>query len=333
MAKFNKGYSNIKVSLLSFEGNDLAKRAYLFGVYGSDAYKCPLKVYNEELLDVKRFVKEVLGGTTFPKFLMEGTRIEFAVEGISRICLAQLTRDNAIFCSESHGLRPLSQEFNIPLNIATDESIMGKLEQAQKILEDAYIECCEKEIPFPESRYICLHSQTISLTCSFTPAAFARACYSRTNNSFCDELNYVYRKMFYELSKAIASLADENSRVLWNWLINQKKCIDDNYYRRTNVFNGDFLPFNNEPVENPAQNDWRKSCWKMELERMLEEEHYLLTDREKAEIVRWKIVESTGLELPTTYNDKVERVAKNSIKSTDYYRENKNAQRRSRVHK
>lgn len=323
MAKFNKGYSNIKVKLLSFEGDNLAKRAYQFGVYGSDAYRIPDVEYAEDKMEVKRFVSEVLNGTTFPKFLMEATRIEFSIEGISRICLAQLTRDNAIFCSESHGLRPLSQEFNIPLNIANDESIMSKLEQAQKLLEKAYIECCEKEIPFPESRYICLHSQTISLTCSFTPASFARACYSRTNNSFCDELNYVYRKMFYELMKAILSLEDKNSQVLWGWLINEKKCIDDNFYNRTNVFNGDFLPFDNTPVKAPAQNDWRKSCWKMELERMAEEEFWLLTEKELKEIERWKIVEGTGLELPTTYDKKLPRAAKNSIKTMSYYKESK----------
>lgn len=323
MAKFNKGYSNIKVKLLSFEGDNLAKRAYQFGVYGSDAYRIPDAEYEEDKEEVKRFVREVINGTTFPKFLMEGTKIDFSVEGISRICLAQLTRDNAIFCSESHGLRPLSQEFNIPLNIANDESIMNKLEQAQKLLEEAYIECCEKEIPFPESRYICLHSQTISLTCSFTPASFARACYSRTNNSFCDELNYVYRKMFYELKKAFLNLKDKNSVVLWNWLINKKNCIDDNFYKRTNVFNGDFLPFDNTPVEAPAQNDWRKSCWKIELERMLEEEPWLLTDKEKMEISRWKIVEETGLELPTTYDKNLPRAAKNSIKTMPYYKESK----------
>jgi hypothetical protein len=201
---------------------------------------------------------------------------------------------------------------------------MKKVEKAQKLLEEAYIECCRKEIPFPESRYICLHSQTISLTCSFTPAAFARACYSRTNNSFCDELNYVYRKMFHCLKTAIDNLNDECSHVLWSWLINWKKCIDDNYYRRTNVFNGDFLPFNNIPVHRPAQNDWRKSCWKMELERMLEEEPFLLTDKEKAEIARWQVVESTGLKLPTTYNKNESRVSRNSIKTMPYYKENKN---------
>jgi hypothetical protein len=200
---------------------------------------------------------------------------------------------------------------------------MSKLEQAQKLLEKAYIECCEKEIPFPESRYVCLHSQTISLTCSFTPASFARACYSRTNNSFCDELNYVYRKMFYELKRAFFHLKDENSIVLWRWLINEKKCIDDNFYKRTNVFNGDFLPFDNTPVKFPAQNDWRKSCWKIELERMLEQEPWLLTEKEQMEISRWKIVEGTGIELPTTYDKRLPRAAKNSIKMMPYYEESK----------
>ena len=129
--------------------------------------------------------------------------------------------------------------------------------------------------------------------------------------------------MFYELKKAFLNLKDKNSVVLWNWLINKKNCIDDNFYKRTNVFNGDFLPFDNTPVKAPAQNDWRKSCWKIELERMLEEEPWLLTDKEKMEISRWKIVEETGLELPTTYNESLPRAAKNSIKTMPYYKENK----------
>ena len=326
MATFNEGYKNIKVRLLSFEGDSFAKRCYEFGVYGSDAYERPAKVYTKGNPEVHRFVKEVLTGKTFPKFAMVGTRIEFAVEGISRICLAQLTRDNAIFCSESHGLRPLSQEFNIPLNIAKDKSIMSKVKAAQNLLEEAYIEACEKELPYPETRYICLHSQTISLTCSFTPADFARACYSRTNNSFCDELNYVYRKMFYALTSKISKLHDDNSKILWSWLINEKKCIDDNFYTRTKVFNGDFLPFENITPETPAQNDWRNSCWKMELERMLKEEPHLLTDKEKREIARWMVVESTNLKLPTTYTGQYYRVAKNAIKYMPYYRGNKNEQ-------
>ena len=323
MATYHEGYKDIKVKLLSFDGNNLAKKAYQFGIYGSDSYIIPDVDYYENKAEVKRFVDEVLNGTTFPKFIMECTRLEFSVEGISRICLAQLTRDEAIFCSESHGLRPLTQEFNIPLNIINDKSIMSKVEQAQKLLEDAYIECCEKEIPFPESRYIGLHSQIISVNCSFTPKAFVKSCYSRTNNSFCDELNYVYRKMFWEIKKAIDSLNDSNSIILWKWLVNEKNCIDDNFYKRTNVFNGDFLPFSNVPVKFPAQNDWRKSCWKTELERMYKYEPWLLTNKELREINHWKSVEENGTELPTTYDRKLPRNAINSIKTTTYYKEHR----------
>lgn len=320
MAKFNNGYKGIKVNLLAFDGEDLAKRCYEFSVYGSDAFEMPSKKYSENDECVKRFVRELLVGTTFPKFAMN-SRVNFSIEGISRICLAQLTRDAAIFCSESHGLRPLSQEFNIPMNLYADKSIMEKVQKAQELIESAYIEACEKEYPYPETRYICLHSQTISLTASFTLADFARACYSRTNNSFCDELNYVYRKMFYELTKAIEALKDDNSKQIYYWLINEKKCIDDNYYRRTNVFNGDFSPIQSKDkvAVKPAQNDWRKSCWKMELERIFKEEPHLLTYKEQKEISNFECTKDEFL--PTTYDPSLPRAAKNAIKKMPYYKE------------
>lgn len=319
MAKFNEGYKNIRVKLIEFEEN-IADKLYRFGRYGSDHFKIPSDVGDKEYENDKEvFVDELLNGLTFPKLAFEGIRFNFQIEGISRICLAQLTRDAAIFCSESHGLRPLTQEFNIPLNIYNDKSIMEKLDKAQKLLEEAYIEACEKEIPYPESRYICLHSQTISLCASFVPSSFIRACYSRTNNSFCDELNYVYRKMFYELSCAISKISDDCSRRIWRWLINEDKCIDDNYYTRTNVFNSDFNWDKNRIPKIPAQNDWRKSCWKLELERISEEEPWLLTYEEIKRIHEWCCLENDGQNLPTSYSQDTLRIAKNAIKEMDYY--------------
>ena len=323
MAIFNEGYKNISVKLKNFDGNNLAKKCYEFSVYGSDAFVTPNKTY-EHSPDVENFVSELLGGKTFPKYAMN-CRVDFAIEGISRICLAQLTRDSAIFCSESHGLRPLSQEFNIPLNLYHDESIMSKVRKAQDLLESAYIEACEKEYPYPETRYICLHSQTISLTASYTLSDFVRSCFSRTNNSFCDELNLVYRKMFRELRDNIEALEDVHSVEIYDWLINEERCIDDGYYTRTNVFNGDFLPsqYYFESVDRPAQNDWRKSCWKMELERMLEENPQLLTGRERREISIWMLREARGEILPTTYDANLDRAAKNAIRDVPYYKEEK----------
>ena len=92
-------------------------------------------------------IDKIIEGTTLPKFALQGHRINFAIYKISRICLAQITRDPAIFASASTGVFPLTQEFNMPMSIMKDKSLMSKIEKAQQILEDAYIEACEKEIP------------------------------------------------------------------------------------------------------------------------------------------------------------------------------------------
>lgn len=320
MATFNEGYKNISVELINFDGEEFARKCYEFGVFGRDSYKLPSPYYNECSNESEKFIEELEQGLTFPKFAMN-SRVEFAIRGISRICLAQLTRDSAIFCSESHGLRPLSQEFNIPLNLYRDESIMSKVKKAQELLESAYIEACEKEYPYPETRYICLHSQTISLTASYTLSDFVRSCYSRTNNSFCDELNYVYRKMYYELMRRVRQLTNPDSKRIYNWLLQEKKCIDDNYYKRTNVFNGDFSPNESQgyTAKAAAQNDWRKSCWKLELERIVMHEPELLTAKEYREIYQWCF--TNNYDLPTTYDPDNERVAKNAIKTMPYYKE------------
>ena len=323
MATFNEGYKNISVELIGFDGEEFARKCYEFGIFGRDSYEFPSPYYNECSNESEKFIEELERGVTFPKFAMNA-RVEFAIRGISRICLAQLTRDCAIFCSESHGLRPLTQEFNIPLNIYNDESIMSKVKAAQDLLEEAYIEACEKEYPYPETRYICLHSQTISLTASYTISDFVRSCYSRTNNSFCDELNYVYRKMYYELMNRVRHLTNPDSKRIYNWLLQEKKCIDDNYYKRTNVFNGDFSPNESQGhvAKAAAQNDWRKSCWKLELERIAMQEPELLTDKEYREICQWCFTANN--DLPTTYDQDNERVAKNAIKKMPYYKEKKN---------
>lgn len=319
---FHKGYKDIKIKLLNFDGNNIAKKCYEFGVFGSDHYGFPNKEYIENSYAVQSFIDELIEGTTFPKYSFTAERLDFSIEGISRICLAQLTRDSAIFCSESHGLRPLSMDFNIPLNLYNDESIMDKLEQAQKLLESAYIEACEKEYPYPETRYLGLHAQTISVNASYTISDFVRSCYSRTNNSFCDELNYVYRKMFHCIVDEINKLENEDSKKIWNWLISEKKCIDDNFYKRTNVFNGDFSKDAiNMPVKNFAQNDWRNSCWKLELERIIKEEPYLLTDKEKQYISKWLSTDKS--KLYSSYSPNNERVAKNAIKRMDYYEQHR----------
>lgn len=310
MAKFNRGFKNIKVKLLSVTKN-IAEKAMEFNEWGSEDFELPS-------LNKDEFVNKLIDGKTFPKFVFERVTFSFSVEGISRICLAQLTRDNAIFCSESHGLRPLSMEFNVPTNLYDDESVMSKLRKAQELIEEAYIEACEKEYPYPETRYLGLHAQTINCNCNFTIMNFKRACFSRTNNSFCDELNLVYRMMFAELEYYILCLDDIYDKQILSWLINKKSCIDDSYYTRTAVYNGDFdTSMVNYPVEQPAHNDWRKSGWRKEIVELVRERPELFTTRERIMIRAYSERDKT------TYDGTQERVAKNAIKNMDYYKERK----------
>ena len=328
--KFNNGYNNINVELRYWAGEDFAKQVYEFGRMSHDFIEPLPHDYEENNPDCIKLIDKIIAGTTLPKYALQGTRINFAIEKISRICLAQITRDPAIFASASTGVFPLTQEFNLPMSIYKDESIMNKLIKAQKLLESAYIEACEKEIPSIEARYIGLHCQVISLTASYIPSDFVRACYSRTSSNFCDECNYVYRLMYHELSKAINMLKDHNSKRLWQWIISESKCINDNLYLRERLYNSDFTFLDykdneqiksSSDVKTKALNDWRKSGWKLELERMYNEQPWLLTSYEKVCISHWQQIKFKDLK--TTYDGTQKDVCKNAIKNMDYYNESK----------
>ena len=219
MGTFHNGYSGIKVKLVSWEGDNLARRVYEFGRLSHDYNRVLTEFYDENHDDCINLIAKIIEGTTLPKFAMSGVRFEFEISGISRICLAQLTRDSAIFASSSTGVYPMTQDFNVPMSVMNEVDIMTKLIEAQKLLEEAYIIACKKEIPSIEARYIGLHCQTISLCASYTASDFVRSCYSRTSSNFCDECNYVYRLMYRELINAISGLKDGNSIALypiWN---------------------------------------------------------------------------------------------------------------------
>lgn len=323
--KFNKGYSNISVELKNWEGDNLAKRVYDFGRLSHDFIDPLPEVYDANNPDCIKLIDKIIAGTTLPKFALQGHSFEFAVYDMSRICLAQLTRDPAFFASASTGVFPLTQEFNMPLSFWQVPGVMEKIEAAQKLLESAYIDLCEAEIPSIEARYCGLHPQVISCTARYTPADFVRACHSRTSSNFCDECNYVYRLMYHQLYLAMMNLEDENSIKLWKWLIREEKCINDTLYKRERLFNSDFTPSGYDYFEGvnkpdvPALNDWRKSGWKLELEKMALYYPALLTDKEFQLVYEWMNTERNGGELPTTYDGTKRDVLKNAIKGMDYY--------------
>jgi hypothetical protein len=321
MATFHEGYKDIKVRLLSWEGNNLAKRVYDFGRLSNDFDYELTKDYGMLHEDCVKLINKIIEGTTLPKFALMGTRIEFEICGISRICLAQLTRDNAIFASQGGGVFPLTMDYNIPLSLYNIPEVMDRVKKAQELIEEAYIIACEKEVPALEARYIGMHAQTISLTASYTFSDFVRSCHSRTSSNFCDECNLVYRLMYRALVDAInEECTDINSYHLYQWIFAEEKCINDTTYKRERLYNSDFTWDKNYEPKLPAINDWRKSCWKLELERLYATGEAYLTDKERKLIEEWTAREESGLELPTTYCSYRSDVAVNKIKTMPYYR-------------
>ena len=180
---------------------------------------------------------------------------------------------------------------------------------------------CEAEVPYMESRYIGLHSQTISICYNAPIFNFMRSCNSSTENNFADEINYIYRLMLLELKKEVEKIKDPLSKKLWNWLLtfaDNKKA-----YTRDHTYNNDVERFSlpdNYVHDECAHNDWRKSSWKLELEKIYKEKPELLFPGEKEMIERWMAIEKENLPLPTTYDSESPLVAKNRIKTVDYYK-------------
>lgn len=320
MGHFTNGYSEISANLLNFTGNDLARQVVMFGNV-AEFYEGIAGEYSPTNPLAVKIVDEIVNGKTFPKYALEGHSVAFQINNISRVCLAQLTREKGFFCSASGDVRPLTQTFVTPRAIYNNEAWMEKLNTIERQIEDLYIDMCESGISYMDARYFGFHAQSISLTYTAPIFNWLRSCNSRTENNFADEINYIYRLMYRELKTAVEKeVTDPLSKKLWNWLL--KMADNKTFYKRDHTYNNDFAryptPENYEFAEE-AHNDWRKSSWKLELENILANSPELLFDGEKEMIENWQSLEKEGKSLPSTYNKDAKFTAYTRIKEMDYY--------------
>lgn len=319
MGTFHNGYEDIKVELIDFTGDELAKKVISFGNL-AEFYEDNTREYSPTNPEDIKIVDEIIAGNTFPKKALDGHYVAFKIRNISRINLAQLTRERGFFCSASGDVRPLTQDFIVPRAIYQNKDYMSQLEKIQKDIEKLYCQMCDDGITYMESRYFGFHSQTISLTYQASASDWLRSCNIRTENNFADEINYMYRLMRYEVIKAVEQIKDPLSKKLWNWLLtfSDRKT----WYKRDHTYNNDFARYptpEGYKFEEPAHNDWRKSSWKLELEKMYRERPELLLPGEPEMIKKWMDAEARGEELPTTYDPDFKLTAKARIKTVPYY--------------
>ena len=80
MAKFHNGFKDIKVELISYVGNDLARQVCCFG-QRAEFYTGfnSIKDYSPNNPTCKQIVDEIINGVTFPKYALEGHKVTFKV--------------------------------------------------------------------------------------------------------------------------------------------------------------------------------------------------------------------------------------------------------------
>ncbi len=321
MAKLLNGYEAMKVELLESPGNNIAELVYEFSKLFEFSYYKDIP-YDKDNPVCIEFVRKIWR-KLYPKYLYGGLRVSFRVHNISRICLAQFTREKGLFMSTSHGAQPLSQELVIPKAMYENKDWMQRYEKICYDLEELYIDMAEAGIPYMDARYIMPHAQTISLTYCATLGEFIHSCKSRIRHGFADEINMLYRLMRKELIKVMRSCTDENSKELWEFLLEQ--CKDKEPYLREGTYNNDWQlvpdPEGYKFTE-PAYNDWRKSSWRKELQEMYDNKVPDMLDPLDIKMIEgWK--GKSEDELYTTYDENYCHTLIQSIKTTDYYKEHR----------
>lgn len=294
--KFNKisnGYEDISVELIDYV-TDIARHAW--NCYRMTWQELQDKEYDPTDAKVQEAIYNIIKFRALP-MPREQAIMTFRINGISRVCLAQITRQRkAAFNVESQMPRPIAHNVIIPLNIMESEFA----DRAKKLVEDSqklYDDLINAGFPPQDCRYMTMHGQTTSCAYVVDINTFVGSFGMRCENNLSDEINLVYRlckkaildqieidyknnkidELTYHFYKDIITPADAAGAA---------RKVGQNYDA---VFGNSFkrFPDANADVTKITENcdyDYTKSAWYLELQRLPEE---LLFAGEKEMIESW----------------------------------------------
>lgn len=289
------GYEDISVEVIDYN-KDLARHAW-------NCYRMTWKELQNVEYDcnderVRNAITDIVMYRALPMPREQGI-ITFRINNISRICLAQLTRQRkACFNVESQMPRPISHNVILPLNICKDKELQDEALKLIEASQKLYDKCIEKGIPPQDARYLTLHGQTTSCVYVVDMNTFAGSFGQRCENNIADEINLVYRLC----KKAILDKIEvdfKNGEIdaltfrMYARVISPADCQGAKQHLCLNydkVFGNGAgrYPSANEEIESITKNadyDFKKSAWYLELQRLPEN---LLFPDEKEMIERWK---------------------------------------------
>lgn len=295
MKNISKGYEDISVELIDYESN-IAEHAWnCYRMTWKHLQNVPYNPFDDRC---KEALNNIIKMRALP-MPREQAIMTFRINNISRVCLAQITRQRkAAFNVESQMPRPVEHNVILPLNIVLDDELSNEARELIRKSQAFYDKLINKGIPPQDARYLLMHGQTTSLVYVVDINTFVSSFGFRCENNLSDEINLVYRlckkaildkitydrscdaidDLTYEFYKTIVSAADA---------MGAKQHIGANV---DHVFGNSFkrYPDANEEVTEITKNcdyDFAKSAWYLEMQRLPEE---LLFDGEKEMIESWK---------------------------------------------
>lgn len=295
MKNYSNGYEDISVQVIDYN-KELAKHSW-------NCYRMTWKELQNVKYDVndekiKHAINDIIAYRALPMPREQGI-ITFRINNISRVCLAQLTRQRkACFNVESQMPKPIEHNVIIPLNIIEDEELKKEVIKVVEASQVLYDKCIKKGIPPQDARYITLHGQTTSCVYVVDINTFVGSFCQRCENNIADEINLVYRLCKKAiLDKVKADFKNNEIDALtfrmYVRIISSADCqgakqhICLNYDKVFGNGAGRY-PSANEEIESITKNadyDFKKSAWYLELQRLSED---LLFPDEKEMIERWK---------------------------------------------
>lgn len=296
--KISRGYDDISVELIDYNTN-IAEHAWnCYRMTWNDLQDVE---YDKDNLDVVNAIDNIIAMKALP-MPREQAIMTFRINNISRVCLAQITRQRkAAFNVESQMPRPIKHNVIIPKNIYKNKDFRQRAEKLIRDSQKLYDDLIKNGVPPQDARYMTMHGQTTSLVYVVDVNTFISSFGFRCENNLSDEINLVYRLC----KKAILE------KIYADYMDNKIDELTYNFYKRIiapadaagakqklgmntdKVFGNSFerYPSGNEEVEMNTKHcdyDYKKSAWYLELQDIAKTNPELLFDGEKEMIEKWK---------------------------------------------
>lgn len=300
LAPYSAGYFDINVSIVDYDKN-IARHAW-------NCYRMTWRELQDVEYDVndKRVQEAIFNIIKFKALPMprEQALMTFRINNISRVCLAQLTRQRkAAFNVESQMPQAVEHNVIIPLNIWQNTELAEEAIKLCEMSQAFYDKLISMGIPYQDARYILMHGQTTSLVYVVDINTFCGSFGMRCENNLSDEINLVYRLCLNEMIKQLDNdyMHNEIDNLTYHFyraILSNCDCMGAKQRLGMNVdkvFGNSFARFEdaNFEVTNATENctcDFKKSAWYAELMRIYDNKEFeLLFPGEKEMIERWKV--------------------------------------------